>query len=136
MSVTCSHLPPAPVESALWAAACHKGVRASTAHPGGQTIGASPPPQKLQPPGKSTVALINVGMWFGMKTGIRPSVVTNVKCCGKSRAAYVPSCPLPAFVVFFLVQDPPGVPRRSVSEAQRAGFSYFKKQSQLIDNTL
>lgn len=103
MSVTSSHLPPAPVESALWAAAlCHKGVRASTAHPGGQTIGASPPPQKLQPLGKSTVALINVGMWFGMKTGTRPSVVvTNVKCyCGKSRAAYVPSCPLPAFFFF------------------------------------
>lgn len=126
-----------PVESALWAATCHKGVKASTAHPGGQTIGASPPPQKLQPPGKSTVALINVGMWFGMKTGIRPSVVvTNVKCREKKQGCLRAQLPFANICCFFMAQDPPAVPRRSVSEAQRAGFSYFKKQSQLIDNTL
>lgn len=97
----------------------------------GQPLGASPPPQKLQPPqhstpGKSTVAVINIGMWLGMRTAqgqvllLQMSSVT-VK---KSQAAYMPSCPLPAcFFFFFLAQNPPEVPRSSFSEAQEAGFS-------------
>lgn len=91
-----------------WGLLSPQETAAPTAHP--------------SPQGKSTVALINIGMWFGMKTGTRPSVAVKCYCEKKSKAAYMPSCPLPAFFFFFLALDPPEV-SRSVSEAQGAGFS-------------
>lgn len=61
------------------------------------------PTAQHSPPGKSTVAVINIGMWLGMRTAqgqvllLQMSSVT-VK---KSQAAYMPSCPLPACFFFF-----------------------------------
>lgn len=47
------------------------------------------------------MTLINVGMWFGMKTGTRPrAAVTNVKCyCEKE--AELPTCPAALCQQFF-----------------------------------
>lgn len=137
---TCPHLPPAPAWSAFCAAAeGHRAVGAVlrdafySPRPASRGLPSSPetaaPTAQHGPPGKSTVAVINIGMWLGMRTAqgqvllLQMSSVT-VK---KSRAACVPSCPLPACcfvcVFFFLAQNPPDVPRSSFSEAQEAGFS-------------
>lgn len=133
------YLPPAPAWSAFCAATeGHRAVGAVlrdafySPRPASRGLPSSPetaaPTAQHGPPG--TVAVINIGMWLGMRTAqgqvllLQMSSVT-VK---KSRAAYMPSCPLPAcfffcVCVFFLAQNPPEVPRSSFSEAQEAGFS-------------
>lgn len=137
MSVpTYSHLPPAPASAFCAAAEGHRAVGAVlrdafySPRPASRGLPSSPetaaPTAQHSTPGKSTVAVINIGMWLGMRTAqgqvllLQMSSVT-VK---KSQAAYMPSCPLPAcFFFFFLAQNPPEVPRSSFSEAQEAGFS-------------